>query len=134
MSVTPIEKSKSIQSTEVDRENIPDRYEYVEPKELAGRYNLSLHYFPISLNERYLLQIIGKTSKKSKIIIVVILAICLLCTTVSVLLVVLSSSGGNNKDVSTTNSTTSTITGMLIRAISIFFSQNVLMHRFLLLI
>ena len=48
MSVTPIEKSKSIQSTEVDRENIPDRYEYVEPKELAGRYNLSLHYFPIS--------------------------------------------------------------------------------------
>ena len=43
MSVTPIEKSKSIQSTEVDGENIPDRYEYVEPKELAGRY-ITCHY------------------------------------------------------------------------------------------
>ena len=38
MSVTPIEKTKSIQSTEVYGKNIPDSYEYVEPKELAGRY------------------------------------------------------------------------------------------------
>lgn len=38
MSVTPLEKSKSIQSTEVDGENIPDCYEYVEPKDLAGKY------------------------------------------------------------------------------------------------
>ena len=38
MSVTPLEKSKSIQSTEVDGENIPDHYEYVEPKDLAGKY------------------------------------------------------------------------------------------------
>ena len=43
MSVTPIEKSKSIQSTEVYGENIPDSYEYVEPKELAGRY-ITCHY------------------------------------------------------------------------------------------
>ena len=38
MSVTPIEKSISIQCRESGEENIPHHFDYVEPKELQGGY------------------------------------------------------------------------------------------------
>ena len=49
MSVTPIEKSISIQCREGDGENIPHHFDYVEPKELQGGY-ITYHsnYFPLA--------------------------------------------------------------------------------------
>ena len=56
MSVTPIEKSISIQCREGGGENIPHHFDYVEPKELQGGYiTCSLKLFSNGQNDKYLL-------------------------------------------------------------------------------